>query len=92
MVRWFERPLVMMPMTSGGAPALGMAPVAAMTTGGPPPSRNSARDTVNKWGNGGGSALFLQWGKSTEGALFGFLYRGESPGARGEMPQNTLTK
>jgi hypothetical protein len=32
-------------------------------TGGSSPSRNSARDAVEQWGYGGGSTLFLRWGK-----------------------------
>jgi hypothetical protein len=60
--------------SSGGAPALRMAPGAVAVTGGPP------RD-------GGGSALLLQWGKTAEGAHLWFLYRGESLGAHGEMPK-----
>jgi hypothetical protein len=64
-----------------------MAPAAAATTGGPPPSRNSMQDVAEKRSDGGGSALFLRWEKTAEGAHLGFLYRGENLGARGEMPQ-----
>jgi hypothetical protein len=64
-----------------------MAPVVAAMTGGPPPSGKSARDAAEKRGDDGGSAMFLRWGKTAEGAHLGFLYRGESLGARREMPQ-----
>jgi hypothetical protein len=39
---WFSRHLVMVKAVSGEAPALGTALAAAVTTGGSPPSNNSA--------------------------------------------------
>jgi hypothetical protein len=63
----------------GGAPALRMAPAAAATTGGPPTNRNSAWDVAEKQGDGGGSALFLQWGKTRQGVAEAAIYRRKSP-------------
>jgi hypothetical protein len=81
MVRRPGRTLATVLASSGGAPTV------TETTDGPTPSKNSVRDTAEKRGDGGGSALFLRWEKTVEGAHLGFLYRGKSLGARGEIPQ-----
>jgi hypothetical protein len=81
MVRRPGRTLATVLASSGGAPTV------TETTDGPTPSKNSVRDTAEKRGDGGGSALFLRWEKTVDGAHLGFLYRGKSLGARGEIPQ-----
>jgi hypothetical protein len=57
-----RRTLATVPASSGGASTPGMASTVVVTACGPPLRRNSARDTVEKWGDDGGSAMFLQWG------------------------------
>jgi hypothetical protein len=64
-----------------------MALAVVEMTGGPPPSRNVVWDAAEKRGDGGSSALFLRWGKTTEGAHLRFRYRGASLGACREIPQ-----
>jgi hypothetical protein len=61
--------------TVGGPPAPGMALAAVVMTGGPPTSRDSARDIAVKWGGSGGSALFLRWGKVVKEAIGSAIYR-----------------
>jgi hypothetical protein len=70
-VRRPGRTLATVSAYSGGALALRMASVVKETTGGPPPSINSARDAAEKRSNDGGSALFIRWGKTTEGTTSG---------------------
>jgi hypothetical protein len=86
-VRRPGRTLATVPASYGGALVPRMASTVAKMTRDPPPRRNSAWDVAEKRDDGGGSALFLRWGKTVEGAHLGFLYRGESFGARGEIPQ-----
>jgi hypothetical protein len=70
-VRRPGRTLATVPASYGGALVPRMASTVAKMTGDPPPRRNSAWDVAEKWDDGGGSALFLRWGKTVEGRTSG---------------------